>query len=113
MINRVDRVNALLEQEIGKLMHREVFLPNALATLNYVKTTGNLIEARVYVSVYPEEKTEEYFRLLKKETILIQREINRTVKMRPVPKIIFLKTEAPKKAGEVEKLLSQLKKEEK
>ena len=113
MANRIDRVNSLLEQEIGKLIQREIFLTNAMATLNYVTTTPNLIEARVYVSVYPEEKTEEYFKLLRKEVGLIQREINETLRMRPVPKIIFLKTEAQKKAGEVEQLLNQLKKEEK
>lgn len=113
MPKRIEKVNSLLEQQIGKLIHKEIYLAGAMATLTRVETTPNIIETKVYISVYPEEKSEEYFKILTRALPFIQSKINQTMNMRPVPKIIFVKDEIPKKAEHIEQLFNQLKKEEK
>ena len=55
MPNRIEKVNSLLEHEIGKiLLHDFAFNPEILVTLTRVDTSSNLIEAKVYISVFPE-----------------------------------------------------------
>jgi ribosome-binding factor A len=108
--NRIDKVNSLLEHEISKIIQREISFPdNILATLTHVKATANLIEAKVYISVFPEEKADEAMKTLKKEVYSIQQEINKKLNMRPIPKIIFVIDKKEAEANRVEELLAQLK----
>lgn len=112
--NRIEKVNSLLEREISKIILREIALPDGvMATLTHVDTTSNLIEAKVYISTFPEEKSGEVLKTLNKEVFDIQQKINKKLNMRPIPKIIFSKDENTKKAGRIEELLETLKKEKK
>jgi len=114
MSNRIEKVNSLLRDEIGKiLLHDFSFAPDVLVTLTRVEATANLIEAKAFVSVYPEEKSKEILNALRKSVYDIQHKINRTLRQRPIPKIIFVLDKTESKAGRVEELLSELKKEEK
>jgi ribosome-binding factor A len=111
--NRIDKINSLLEREISQIIRKEVFFPNGvLVTLTSVKATGNLIEAKVYISAFPDGKIDEVLKILNKQIYGIQQQINKKVNMRPVPKIIFVADKTESKAGRVEELLAQLKKEE-
>jgi len=113
-VNRLEKVNSLLEREIGKIIQREIFFPDGvLPTLARVETTSNLIEAKVFITVWPEDKSEQVIKTLNKEIYDIQQEINKKLNMRPVPKIRFVKDEIISKAGKIEELLNQLKKDEK
>lgn len=112
MNNRIEKVNSLLEREISKIIQREIMFPEGvLATLTRVDCTPNLIEAKVYISAYPEEKSGEIFKILNKEVYSIQQQINKKLKMRPIPKIIFVIDKKEAEAGRIEELLEQLKKQ--
>ena len=114
MSNRLEKVNSLLEHEIGKiLLHDFAFNPEILVTLTRVDCSSNLIEAKVYISVFPEDKSDVILNALQKSVYDVQYKINRTLKQRPIPKIKFVKETQISKAGRVEELLGQLKKEEK
>jgi len=111
---RGKKVNSLLEREISKIIQREVAFPDGvLATLTRVDATPNLIEAKVYISIYPEGKASEAMKILDKEVYDIQQRINKKLKMRPIPKIIFVIDKKVAEASRVEELLSQLKNGEK
>ncbi len=112
MTNRIEKVNSLLEHEIGKIIQREIVFPkDFLVTLTKVQATPNLIEAKVYISVYPEDKADYAIEVLNKSVYDIQHQINRKLNMRPIPKIIFVKDVIESKAGKVEELLARLKKD--
>ncbi len=114
MANRVQRVNSLLEREISKILFKDFdFSDKALVTLTHVETSANLIEAKAYISVLPDSKFDEVLKTLKKGVYSVQHKINRTLKMRPVPKIKFVKDENISKAGRIEELLGKLKNSEK
>ena len=53
MSRRVDRINGLLREEISSLLIREIKDPrlNALLTITHVKTSSDLRNAKVYLSV--------------------------------------------------------------
>lgn len=111
MTERLAKVNSLLEREIGKILHKEFSFDNAMTTLTRVETTANLIEARVYISVFPEEKNTEIIKTLNHRVREIQSKINKLLNMRPIPKIIFLKETQISEASKIESILEKLKKE--
>ncbi len=113
MANRIDKVNSLLEQEISKIILKEFDFPGTIVTLTHVDATANLIEAKAYISVLPEEKSEKIVGILKKNVFSVQKKINKMLNMRPIPKIIFVKDEKIKEASRIESILEKLKKEEK
>lgn len=110
-LNRIEKVNSLLEHEISKIILNDFDFSGALVTLNHIETTGNLIEAKAYISVMPEEKTGHVVAVLNRGVYRIQQEINKKLFMRPIPKIIFVKDDKIAEAARVENLLNQLKKE--
>lgn len=106
MSDRVDKVNSLLQHEIGKLLLRDfAFSPEILVSITRVETTSNLIEAKVYISVFPEAKADGIVNALDKSVYDIQYKINRTLRMRPIPKIRFIKEKEISNAAKIEELL--------
>jgi len=112
MAKRIEQVNSLLEHEIGKIILKDfAFSPEILVTLTRVETTTNLIEAKAYVSVFPDAKADGIVRALQKSVYDIQYKINRTLRMRPIPKIRFVKETEISKAAKIEELLVKSKDE--
>ena len=111
MTNRIEKVNSLLEREIGKIILKDFDFFDAVITLTHVEATANLIEAKVYISVLPEVKNDKVVRLLNKEVYSIQRKINKMLNMRPIPRIKFVKDNVIAEAAKIEGILETLKKE--
>jgi len=110
VLNRVQSLNNLIKKEVSQILLRGLDLPdNVLATITQVETSSNIIQTKVYISVIPVEKTDEVFQILKKEIYEIQQKLNKRLKMRPVPKIIFTKEEKTREAGKIEEILEKIK----
>lgn len=108
MFERTEKVNSLLEHEISKIILRDfAFSPEILVTLTRVETTSNMIEAKAYISVFPDVKADGILNALNKSVYDIQFKINRTLRMRPVPKIKFVKESEVARAARVEELLAK------
>jgi ribosome-binding factor A len=106
MADRIDKVNSLLQHEISKLISRDfAFSPEILVTLTRVDTAANMIETKVYISVFPEAKSDGILNAFNKSVQDIQYKINRTLKMRPIPRIRFVKETEIAKAARIEELL--------
>jgi len=113
MSNRIEKVNSLLEHEIGKILLKDfAFSPEILVTLTRVDCSSNMIDAKVYISVFPEEKSEGILNALNKSVYDIQYQINRTLRQRPIPKIRFVKETEISKAARIEELLVEAKESE-
>jgi len=109
---RILRVNQLIKKEISQIILKEVDFPKGtLATVTRVETSSNLIEAKVYISVMPESKAELVLQILTRLIYFLQQQINKRLKMRPVPQIKFFEEIKTKEAAEIEKLLEEIKKE--
>lgn len=107
---RVEKVNSLIKKELGKIILKEIDLPpEILLTITRVEASSNLFQAKVFVSVMPEEKTEEIFKILNQNIFSLQQKLNKKLKMRPVPKISFVKEKRTVEAGRIEEILEKLK----
>lgn len=112
MKERIQRVNNLIRNELVKIISKEVeFPPDVLVTLTRVKTTKDLAQSQVFISVFPEGRMEEVLEILEKDVYSLQKKLDKILKMKVVPKIIFKKEEKMVEAGRIEKILADLKKE--
>lgn len=106
---RIQRVNQLIKKELSKILLKEVDFPQGtLVTVTRVETLSNLQEAKVFISVMPEEKNPKVLEILNKLIYELQQKLNRRLKMRPTPKIRFVEEKATREAGRIEELLEEI-----
>ena len=111
MTERVPRVNELIRRELSQILLKEVDFPEGvLSTITRVETSANLIKAKVFISAIPENKITDILKILKKEVFYLQQILNKRLRMRPVPKIIFVEEKQTKEAARIEEILEELKK---
>lgn len=111
MNKRIARVNQLIKKELSQILLREAdFPPGVLVTVTRVESSDNLIQAKVFISVFPEDKNSQVIKILGDQVYSLQQMINRKLKMRPVPQIIFTGEKLTVEAGRIEKILEGLKK---
>ena len=90
MSKRIEQINELIKRELGKIILREVDLPeNALVTIISVESASNFQSAKIQISVIPETSADAVMKDLNKQIYFIQKTLNKRLKIRPVPKIIF------------------------
>lgn len=106
---RAKRFNELIKIELGKIIFDFLEVkPGVLVTVTRVVTAPDLFSAVVFISVWPDNKTGEIFGKLSRSVYQIQQLLNKKLKIRPVPKIIFKHDKNPGEASEVEKLLKNI-----
>lgn len=108
--NRIQKINRLLKQELGRIILKDLDFPKGcLVTLTRVATTVDLGEAKVWISVFPEQKSTEIIQILNKRIYHLQRRINKILNLKRVPKIKFLIERKTKQAARIEELLGKTK----
>lgn len=113
MKERVLRVNSLIQQELGKILLKEVDFPDGvLVTVTRVDTSQDLNQSKVYISTIPEQKSGEVLTILKKQVYSLQQYLNKKLNMRPMPRISFVEEKKTREAGRIEELLEEIKKED-
>lgn len=108
--DRAKRFDEHLKRELGKIIFDLLETePGVLITITRVMTNPNLFSSDIYVSVYPSNFAEETLEKLNKSIWEIQQELNKKLKVRPVPKIIFKFDKNPEEAADVERLIEEIK----
>lgn len=106
---RSQRVTSLLKEEIAKIIDREVEFPEGMMlTLTHLTISSDHRYANVLISVMGGEANTA-LEILNRNIYDIQQMVNRSVNMRPVPKITFLVNEEEMRREQVEKSLAELK----
>ena len=107
---RVKKFNELIKTELGKILFDFLDVkPGILVTITRVDTALDLFSTAVFISIYPDSESKEIFDKLSRLIYQIQQLLNKKLKIRPVPKIIWRYDKNPEKAAEVEKLLEKVK----
>lgn len=110
---RILKINELLKRELGQLFLKEVEFPkDVLVTITRVDTSSNLREAIVSISSLPDSKSKAVQKILSYRIYDLQQEINKKLRMRPIPKIIFREEERVGQAAKIEELLQKINTEE-
>ena len=114
MDRRIEKIESLMQSVLAEMIARDFAVSReTIISITKVKASGNLQEAKVYISVLPDEKRGLVVNALEREVIFFQKALNRKLRMRPVPKIIFVPDANPAQAQQVETILEELKDSEK
>lgn len=108
-MKRISRVNRVIKEELSKILLKEVDIrKEIIMTLTRVDTSSNMACSKIYFSVIPEENTEEVSQILNSNIYEIQHLLNKKLKMRKVPKIVFVWDKSAGNARRVEELLEKI-----
>jgi ribosome-binding factor A len=105
MNHRKDRLQSVIQEELGKLIQHELSFPEALITITAVEVDENLETARIKLGILPKEKSAAAFGELKNMQGKLQFLLNRKLNIKPMPRIEFEIDHGAENAAQVEKLL--------
>ena len=105
---RAEKLSAAVRRDVNEILLRELnFKPGVFITLTRVDTSIDLRYTHLFLSIFPEKETQYVLKSLKKEIYKIQGLLNRKLKMRPLPKIVFKLDTSEIEAEKIEKLLKE------
>ncbi|PIP26570.1 MAG: ribosome-binding factor A [Candidatus Moranbacteria bacterium CG_4_9_14_3_um_filter_40_7] len=103
---RAEKLSAAVERNVNEILLREFnFKPGVFITISKVDTSPDLRYTRLFLSIFPEKETRYAMKSLEKEIYKIQGLLNKKLKMRPLPKIVFKLDTSEIEAEKMEKLL--------
>lgn len=112
MARRLEQLNELLQREIGTIIMRDVEFPyGAMATIVDIRTSGDLKQSVITVSIFPDAKRGSILEILKKNTRHIELLLQERLRMHHIPALSWSVDITETKAAEVEALLDSLHKE--
>jgi ribosome-binding factor A len=87
---RQKKINELIKRELNEILVKNFDFPlDCLVTILEVDTSADLSESKVYFSIFPLEQSLFVFNLLKKDIGILQKALNRRLKMKIVPHLKF------------------------
>ena len=88
---RTDRIASEIMREVERIVREDVSDPRTqcMFSITHVDVTRDLRYAKVYVSVYEEEKREPMMKALKSAAGFIRHNIGRRVQLRYTPELLF------------------------
>lgn len=112
---RVEKVQELMKQEVSKMLLRDIKDPRiGFVTVTQVELTGDLREAKIYVSIMgSEQQIEDSWQGLQSALGFIRREIGRRIRLRFTPSISFALDKSLDYSAHIQELLNKINSEEK
>ncbi len=110
---RVEKLQELIKQEMSKMLLREIKDPRiGFVTVTDVEVTGDLREAKIYVSIMGgEEQIQSSLEGLHSALGFIRREIGRRIRLRFTPEISFALDNSLDYGEHIQKILLKIEKE--
>ena len=112
MFQRYQRVTSLIQEELSKIIVRELEFDGALVTMTEVEVQKDLDYAVVKISVIPSTKNKEVLEILHKNQRRLQHVLANKIHIKPMPEIRFQIDSGPEKAAAVEKVFLDIEKGE-
>ena len=110
MAHKIERINELIRQELGKIiLEEEEMEPGILATIMAVDCSQDLRHSNITLSVFPSEKGPTILKRLDSHIFNLQQKLNKKLKMNPVPKIRFILTLAESESQKIDALIEKTK----
>jgi ribosome-binding factor A len=112
---RADRVNALLQRELGMIISEELRDPRiAFSTVTEVKVTDDLRSARVHVSVLgDDEQIASTMKALDEAKPYLRHELGTRTELRYIPELTFVSDRSAERSARISSLLREAKEQEK
>ena len=111
--HRLKQVNELIQHELGKILSKEIGLPlGSLVTITKVKTSPDLSQARIFVSIMPSNKRASILAILNKNIVDLQHEFGQVIVLRKTPRLKFSFDIDQQKISHIDELIDKIHQEE-
>jgi len=105
---RADRVGDQMKQEIADILMRKIKDPRiGFVTVTDVEVTDDLKNAKVFVSIYGDDK-EKTFKGLNSASAFIRSELGRRMRLKFVPEILFRFDSTVEKGAHIMEILREI-----
>ena len=109
MNQRIQKINALVQQAISEILPRELSLKSGVfLSVAKVDTTPDLRYTRIFISVFPFKESNYAMKTLSKEMFRLQGALNKKLHMKPLPRLKFILDDTEEHADVIEKILLEI-----
>ena len=106
---KIDRLNSVFEKEISKILATEVKNPEVkFVTITGCEITNDLSVAKVYFTVFDENKKDMVTKALDKSKSFIRGEISKKVDIRHTPEIRFVFDESVEYGKKIDSIIDKI-----
>ncbi|MEM0996563.1 MAG: 30S ribosome-binding factor RbfA [Bacteroidota bacterium] len=108
---RQKKLGRRIQQELSEIFQREMEMPaGAMLTVTVVRVTGDLREARVYISIFPDKDAETHIRELNERQKEVRGFLGRRIRkqVRHIPEMFFYLDDTQQEVAHIESLLSSI-----
>jgi len=108
--NRQRKIAELIQKDMVEILQGEIRknnIKNIIISVTHVNVTSDLGTARIYLSVFPNEKAKDLLDAIKSNYILIRHDLSQLVKnqLRRVPDLIFFHDNTSERADLISQAL--------
>ena len=108
---RLTKVARQIQKDLGEIFQRQSqsLFQGRMITVTTVRVSPDLSVAKVYLSIFPTEKKEEVFELIKQSTKTIRHELAQRIRnqMRIVPELAFFIDDSLDYIENIDRLLKE------
>ena len=116
MSNRILKINSEIQKELSKLISYKLEDPRldgVFVSVLDVDTSPDLSHAKIKLSIFPDNKKEQTFYIIKNSVPFLRREIAKNVKLRITPELVFCLDEGMSNENRINELLKGIKNDRK
>ena len=108
--NRMDKVNEEFRRELSKIIDQDLKNPNitGLISVTKVKTSSDLKNARVYISILGSKSKKNTLEGLKNASGFIRTELAKRVNLRYTPELVFELDETIEYGAKIDSILKEI-----
>jgi len=108
MPKRLERINELIQREIGKIIFHELeFSEGVLVTVTKVETSGDFEKTKIWISIFPEKISEKIFQVINRKKGYFQKLLSEKLLIYRVPKIEFILDRTEVEAQKIEEIFKK------
>lgn len=89
MAHRIESLNSLIQEQVSKIIIREVEFTDCLVTVTRVDTSPDCSKSDVFITVMPDSKEKDAIKSIYANIHEVQRQMNKKLKMKYVPRLSF------------------------
>lgn len=107
--NRMERINSEIQKVVSLIINNEINDPRVggFVSVLKVQTTQDLKFAKVYISVFGDNK-QEAFEALNKASNFIRKRLAQNINLREIPKLIFELDDGIEYSDKINKIIKSL-----
>jgi ribosome-binding factor A len=108
MSERMLQVNSLLMEKLGEIFSQILEMPTEFfITISKVDTSSDLKTAKINLSVFPHDKSEDGLVFVIRHKRLIQKELGKRIKLKYTPKLFFSIDNTEEKVDQIYRLMDE------